>query len=160
MARPEKYNPAPRWGYVFYQEDKDEEAPAFTWLAGLPASVRDRFIATLDAVLLTKHPPRAYLPNRWHSMKEVQGRDMGDYFEARHQYDGTNYRLFCRFDSAAATTALGSPVLVIIDGASKPVRRAMPDSAYARVQQLWARYLHPERRCSEVDFPPIELDSE
>ena len=153
-----KKRPAQRWGYVFYEERGD--APAYDWLLSLPNNIRTEFTNTIEAVLLGDNPPAAYLLNRWHAMKKVGKVDMGGYHEARDQLGETNYRLFCRFDRAAAEVEeLRSPVLVILDGASKPDRNPMANTVYERVQQLWARYFQPERRCSEIDFPPVELDS-
>jgi hypothetical protein len=143
-----------RWGYVFYEDES--VAPAADYLESLPSNVRQRLLDTIDAVLLGKNPPRAYLPNRWHSMKD-RGVDMGDYFEARDQHGDTNHRLFCRFDSAAANTDLASPVLVLLTGASKPVRTPMDDKEYRAAHAAWARYNQPRRRCGPISFPPATL---
>lgn len=143
-----------KWGYVFYEDDGD--VPAADFLAALPPNVRRQFFNTLDAVLLTPHPPRAYLPNRWHSMKKVGQVDMGDFFEARDQHGKTNYRLFCRFDSAAAAT-LGAPVLVLISGSDKPERTAMDEREYERARALWTRYDQNRHRSSSVSYPPAKL---
>ncbi len=56
-----------KWGYVFFQEG--EVAPAREWLISLPKAIRQELLKTIDAVLWTKNPPAAYLPNRWHSMR-------------------------------------------------------------------------------------------
>jgi hypothetical protein len=153
-----KKRPAQRWGFVFY-EDRGA-APAYDWLLSLPKNIRTEFTNTIEAVLLSQNPPAAYLMNRWHAMKEVGKVDMGGYHEARDQFGGTNYRLFCRFDQAAADVEeLRSPVLVILHGASKPDRNPMPDTVYEHVQEAWARYFRPERRCSGIDFPPVELEA-
>jgi hypothetical protein len=152
-----KKSPPERWGYVFYEERG--VAPAWDWLIGLPENIRGEFINTLDAVLRTPNPPTAYLPNRWHAMKKVKNIDMGAYHEARDQHAATNYRLYCRFDRLAAEVEeLGSPVLVILRGASKPQGTEMPESIYREVQLLWAAYFRTERRCSAIDFPPVDLD--
>lgn len=114
-----KKNPV-RWGYAFYEEDG--AAPAYDWLRALPDNIREEFLNTLESVLLSSNPPTQYLLNRWHAMKKVGDIDMGGYHEARDQHEDTNYRLYCRFDRAAADVeALGSPVLVILHGASKPL---------------------------------------
>jgi hypothetical protein len=146
-----------RWGYVFYEER--DNAPAYEWLAALPSNIRGEFLNTLESVLLSSNPPTQYLLNRWHAMKKVGSIDMGGYHEARDQHANTNYRLYCRFDRAAAEVdELGAPVLVILHGASKREETAMPDSVYREVQRCWDRYFQPKRRCSEVEFPPLELD--
>lgn len=151
---PSKHEETVRWGYVFYEEDG--HAPAAEFLEALPSNVRQRLLDTLDAVLQQRNPPRTYLPNRWHSMKEG-GVDMSDYFEARDQHGDTNYRLFCRFDSAAARTALGAPVLVLLSGAAKPVRIAMDSTEYVTAKALWSRYNHSTRSASAVSYPPLRL---
>lgn len=149
-----------KWGYVFYEER--DQAPAYEWLERLPQNIRTEFLNTLDSVLLNPNPPAHYDPRRWHSMKKVGKRDMGGYHEARDQHQDKNFRLYCHFDRAAAEVAdLGSPVLVILHGASKREETEMPDSVYAEVQHCWERYLksESERRCSEIEFVPVELES-
>ncbi len=149
-----RHTPQNRWGYVFV-EDAGESAVR-DWLIDLPSKVRQQLLDTLDAVLTTREPTRAYLPNRWHSMRDAEGVDMGDYHEARDQHRGTNYRLICRFDSAA-DALLGSPVLVLLHGASKPDRTALPSREYVAATQAWQRYRGEPRRCSPVSFPPVGL---
>ncbi len=153
-----KKGPPPPWGYVFYEQGG--RWPAWDWLQGLPAGVRTEFGRTIDAVLFGyQPPPTVYLMNRWHPMKKVGNIDMGGYHEGRDQLETTNYRLYCRFDRDAVNDeALGSPVLVILHGASKPDGQAMPESVYLEVQRRWATYFQPERRCSDIEFPPVDLE--
>lgn len=152
MSKPTQ--PVKKWGYVFFEER--DFAPAANFLEGLRSNVRQRLFDAVDAVLLTRIPPRAYLPNRWHSMKDAEGIDMGDYCEARDQHGDSNYRLFCRFDSAAEGI-LGAPVLVLLGGAQKPVRTRMDSTEYVAIQNAWNRYNQAQRRCSGVSYPPSKL---
>lgn len=151
---PKPSQPVKKWGYVFFE--MNHVAPAADFLERLRSTVRERLFDAIDAVLLTNNPPRAYLPNRWHSMRHAEGIDMGDYFEARDQHDDTNYRLFCRFDSAAESV-LGAPVLVLLGGAQKPARTVMHTREYQAIRDAWNQYNRPHRRCSAVSFPPVRI---
>lgn len=148
--------PVVRWGYVFFEEQGD--APARVWLLTRTPEIRQHLFNAIDAVLWTKYPPRALLPKRWKSMKDIQGADMSQYHEALAHDTEFNYRLFCRFDSSAADTKqLATPVLVILDGRMKPLRSPMPPGDYEAVKALWPRYYKDAqtRRCTPVEFPPV-----
>lgn len=144
-----------RWGYVFFEENGN--APARDWLLDQPARVRKMMLDTLDYILAAQTPPRAFLPNRWASMKDLPGIDMSSYHEARDKDDITLYRLFCRFDSSAQSSTLGAPVLVILDGRTKPVGTKLALAEYQAVKNLWPRYYQPVRRCTSVEYAPTQL---
>jgi hypothetical protein len=147
--------PPPPWGYVLFEEN--EHAPARDWLLAQSPRVRKMMLDTLDFILAAQTPPRAFLPNRWASMKDIAGVDMSSYHEARDKHGDTLYRLFCRFDSSAEQTKLGARVLVILDGRTKPVREPLDPAEYKAIKALWPRYYQPTRRCTPVEYPPIQV---
>lgn len=55
----------------------------------------------------------------------------------------THYRLFCLLDTKAQGQG---PLLVIIDGASKPFRTELPQKIYDRVSALRDEYLKRSKR--------------
>lgn len=153
-----KGNPVVRWGYVFFEDQGD--APARDWLLAQSSTIRQHLLNAVDAILWSKNPPRAVLPKRWASMKDIQGIDMSQYHEALAHDDQVNYRLFCRFDSSAASTKhLATPILVILDGKTKPRHSPMPTAEYQAIKDLWPRYYNDaqNRRCTPVEFPPIRV---
>lgn len=74
----------------------------------------------------------------------------GGYWEAMHagmtgwfeiRVDGPNrhhYRLFCRLDYEAI--GLNKPLLVVIDGRSKPFRTTLSDAEYGEVRDYGEEY--------------------
>ena len=90
--------------------------------------------AVLTAVAAA--PPKSFSGGGyWEAMHDV----MAGWFEIR--VDGpkrNHYRLFCRLDYEAQ--GLDKPLLVVIDGRSKPFRTTLSDDDYAAIRELGDEY--------------------
>lgn len=127
---------------VFFKRHRSDDAaqnsPGLNALLGFPVNVRARLLATLAAVA-TAPPKRFAGGGQWEAMHG----DLTGYFEARVTSRTPNgkshYRLFCLLDYAAAGKT--SPLIAVIDGATKPYRSTLPEMRYVEVRQLGDEYL-------------------
>jgi hypothetical protein len=117
---------------VYFRRHRDDDPartePGGEFLDSLPATVAADFDAVLDAV--AKAPPHKFAGGgKWEAMHG----EMSGLYEVR--VDGppnrTHYRLFCVLDSTAEGK---DPMLVVLDGDSKPFRTKMPAKVYQRVR--------------------------
>lgn len=88
-------------------------------------------------IAVAEAPPKSFSGGGyWEAMHG----DMSGWFEIR--VDGPkkkeHFRLFCRLDYEAE--GLDKPLLVIIDGRSKPTRTTLSDEDYAAVRKLGDEY--------------------
>ncbi|MGP9529578.1 hypothetical protein [Glutamicibacter sp. AOP5-A2-18] len=124
---------------VYFKRHKDgdpnQPSPGRDFLKSCPPKVR----ATMRAVLIAvaEAPPKSFSGGGyWEAMHG----DMSGWFEIR--VDGPkkkeHFRLFCRLDYEAE--GLDKPLLVIIDGRSKPTRTTLSDEDYAAVRKLGDEY--------------------
>lgn len=115
-------------------DDANQTSPGRDFLKSCPAPVRAKMNATLAAVAAA--PPKRFSGGgRWEAMHD----EMTGWFEIR--IDGPSrqhYRLFCRLDYEA--TGLDKPLLVIIDGRSKPFRSTFSEADYAEVRSYGDEY--------------------
>ncbi|MGH8959979.1 MAG: hypothetical protein ACRDWT_02030 [Jatrophihabitantaceae bacterium] len=100
-------------------DDATQVAPGQQFLASVPSAIAARIRAVVIAV--AKAPP--------HKVAGAGNR--------------THYRLFCLLDTKAQGQG---PLLVIIDGASKPFRTELPQKVYDRVSALRDEYLKRSKR--------------
>lgn len=111
--------------------DPAETAPGRDALNGFPPKVRATMRAVLAAV--ASAPPKRFAGGGyWEAMHG----EMTGWFEVR--VDGpprrTHYRLFCLLDYE--DTSRAKPLLVIVDGRSKPFRTTLSPSDYREVRAL------------------------
>ncbi len=121
-------------------DDPDQAVPGQKFLASVPPAVEARIRAVVIAV--AKAPPHKFAGGgKWEAMSA----EMAGIYEVR--VDGppnrTHYRLFCVLDTKAQGRG---PLLVIIDGASKPFRTELPSKVYARVRAHRDEYLKRPKR--------------
>jgi hypothetical protein len=121
------------------EDDAGQAVPGQAFLNSVPAAVAARIRAVVIAV--AKAPPHRFAGGgKWEAMSG----EMGGIYEVR--VDGppnrTHYRLFCVLD----TKAQGGPLLVLIDGTSKPFRTEVPSKVYARVRKYRDEYLKRPKR--------------
>ncbi|USQ81442.1 hypothetical protein NF556_07270 [Ornithinimicrobium faecis] len=116
-------------------DDRHGAEPGRDALNGFPPKVRATMRAALIAV--ASAPPRRFAGGGyWEAMKGA----MTGWFELR--VDGPqrhHYRLFCLLDYEAV--GHDKPLLVIVDGRSKPFRTTFSKADYAEVRELGAEYL-------------------
>lgn len=122
------------------EDDPSQAVPGQQFLAVVPPAIAARIRAVVIAV--AKAPPHKFAGGgKWEAMSD----DMAGVYEVR--VDGppnrTHYRLFCVLDTKAEGRG---PLLVIIDGASKPFRTEMPSKSYAQVRAHRDEYLKRPRR--------------
>jgi hypothetical protein len=116
------------------KDDPTQPMPGQEYLNSCPTSIRAQMRAVLVAVAAAP-PPQFTGGGKWEAMHG----SMTGYFEVRIDGPGrTHYRLFCRLDTTAENHG---PLLVIIDGATKPFRTEMPESVYRRVRRYGEEYL-------------------
>jgi hypothetical protein len=144
------------WQIAFFRTGKD--VPGRAWLQTLDKDVRRQYLIWLAALRTWKPGPYA-LPASvpwWRAMKD----EMKGIYEMRDQHGKTNYRLFCLLDAKAPLHGLSSPVVLVLDGASKPEETKMNEREYRRVRGYRDAYLETDPRPiaqpmgSEVWFPP------
>jgi hypothetical protein len=121
-------------------DDPGQAIPAREFLLACPATVRARFAAVLVAV--ASAPPHRFAGGGyWEAMHG----EMVGWFEVR--VDGPkpgggkgrhHYRLYCQLDYDAE--AVAKPLLVVVDGLSKPLRTTLSSRDYARVRALGEEY--------------------
>jgi hypothetical protein len=124
-----------QWQIVFY-ETADGKRPAQKFLAGAPEEVRKELLATLRAARDVGPMHFKTSGDRWqlmHKPKKKGQVDMSGICEARDQQGDTLYRLYCVIDRNAPQHGLQRPSLVLLGGAAKPVRTAVPQSEYKRI---------------------------
>ncbi|WP_208543712.1 hypothetical protein [Rathayibacter sp. VKM Ac-2804] len=116
------------------EDDPSECAPGKEALDGFPPKVRATMRAVLVAVAAA--PPKRFSGGGyWEAMHG----DMTGWFEVR--VDGphrTHHRLFCLLDYGADDG--GKPLLVVVDGRSKPFRTIVSASDYRDVRSLGDEY--------------------
>jgi hypothetical protein len=129
---------------AFFRRHKDDDAgetvPGREFLNSLPPAVAARIRAVVIAV--AESPPHKFAGGgKWEAMHGA----MAGIYEVRA--DGppnrTHYRLFCVLDTKAQGRG---PLLVIIDGTSKPFRTEVPQKVYDRVSRLRDEYLKRPKR--------------
>ncbi len=144
------------WQIAFFRAG--EEVPGRAWLRTVDKDVRRQYLIWLAALRTWKPGPYA-LPTSvpwWRAMKD----EMKGIYEMRDQHGKTNYRLFCLLDAKAPSHGLSAPVVVVLDGASKPEGTKMIEREYRRVRAYRDTYLGTEPRPiavplgSDVWFPP------
>lgn len=123
---------------VFFHRHRDDDqaqsTPGRDFLNGCETKVR----ATMRAVLVAvaQAPPKRFAGGGyWEAMHG----DMTGWFEVR--VDGarrSHHRLFCLLDYDAVGRA--GPLLVVIDGRSKPFRTTLTDADYTRIRALGTEY--------------------
>lgn len=112
-------------------DDPDTSMPGKSALDSFPVTVRARMRAVLTAV--ASAPPKRFSGGGyWEAMHG----EMTGWFEVR--VDGppnrTHYRLFCLLDYNA--TGREKPLLVVVDGRSKPFRTTLSASDYRSIRDL------------------------
>lgn len=115
-------------------DDPDRASPGRDFLKSCPGAVRAKMDATLVAVA-TAPPKRFSGGGRWEAMHG----DMSGWFELR--IDGPkrhHYRLYCLLDYEAV--GLDKPLLVVIDGRSKPFKTTLTEADYQEVRALGDEY--------------------
>lgn len=130
-ARTKAASGSDQWAVAVY-ETATGDRPALDFLLDVPDSVRRELMVTVTAVCQRDPVKFRTMGERWTLMKKPAKKsdvDMRGIAEARDKEKNVLYRLFCLIDSAAST---GRRV-ILIDGDSKPVSTAMPQSVYARV---------------------------
>lgn len=129
---------------AYFRRHRDDHsaqgAPGQQFLADVPPAIAARIRAVIIAV--AKAPPHKFAGGgKWEAMHDT----MAGIYEIR--VDGppnrTHYRVFCLLDNKAQGRG---PLLVIIDGASKPFRTEMPQKTYDRVSALRDEYLKRSER--------------
>lgn len=123
---------------VYFRRHEDDDplqsSPGREFLQSCPAKVRATMRAVLTAVAAA--PPKSFSGGGyWEAMHD----GMTGWFEIR--VDGpkrNHYRLFCRLDYEAQ--GLDKPLLVVIEGRSKPFRTTLSDDDYAAVRELGDEY--------------------
>jgi hypothetical protein len=123
---------------VYFKRHQDDDpsrpAPGRNFLRSCPPKVRATMFSVLAAVAAA--PPKRFSGGGyWEAMHD----DMTGWFEIR--VDGPkrhHYRLFCRLDYEAAE--VDKPLLVVIDGRSKPFRTTLSDAEYAEVRSYGDEY--------------------
>jgi hypothetical protein len=129
---------------VYFRRHKDDDPrramPGREFLASVPLRIRAQFDAIVIAV--AKAPPYKFAGGgKWEAMHG----EMNGLYEVR--VDGppnrTHYRLFCLLDTKARDRG---PLLVIIDGESKPFHTEMPNRVYRRVRRYRDEYLARQPR--------------
>ena len=141
--------PDDAYDIAYFRRHKDDDptqpVPGQVFLAGVPAAVAARLRAVVIAV--AQAPPHKFAGGgKWEAMSGA----MAGIYEVR--VDGppnrTHYRLFCVLDNKAvdADGNRRDPLLVILDGASKPFKTEMPDKVYGAVRDLRAEYLSRPKR--------------
>lgn len=137
-----------RIAYLRRHQDDDpaRAVPAQLFLNAVPPAVAARLRAIVIAV--AQAPPHKFAGGgKWEAMSG----DLAGIYEVRA--DGpphrTHYRLFCVLDTKAVDSRgrATAPLLVLLDGATKPFRTRMPDKVYARVRELREEYFRRDRRC-------------
>lgn len=115
-------------------DDPSETSPGQVFLQSCPPAVRAKMSSVLIAV--AGAPPKSFSGGGyWEAMHD----EMAGWFEIR--VDGPkryHYRLFCKLDYKA--DGIEKPLLVIIDGLSKPFRTVFSDEDYAAVRGLGDEY--------------------
>lgn len=126
------------WLIHFFQrhpnDDKAGAVPAIEFLDQVPTKVRAEMQAVLEAV--AEAPPPAFSGGgKWEVMRD----HMAGFYEVRVRgADRRNHRLFCVLERDADD--LGGSSIVVIDGLSKPVRRAADPRDYRRAQRYRAEF--------------------
>jgi hypothetical protein len=121
-------------------DDPSRAMPGREFLASVSLRIRAQFDAIVIAV--AKAPPHKFAGGgKWEAMHGA----MNGLYEVR--VDGppnrTHYRLFCLLDTKARDRG---PLLVILDGESKPFRTEMPERVYRRVRGYRDEYLARQPR--------------
>jgi hypothetical protein len=140
-----------------YYKDANGEAPARAALRAdaFPKNVRLALEARAKAVRDAPPPSFPAGSPMWSAMSKDKDKgkvDMSGIFEIRDKQGDTLYRLFCVLDSDGESHGLEAPALVMLSLATKPVRTAMPQSAYKEVRAEAHRYFATTPR--PVVLPP------
>ncbi|WP_218024651.1 hypothetical protein [Glutamicibacter uratoxydans] len=115
-------------------EDPSESIPGRDFLNSCPPSVRAKMRAVLVAV--ASAPPKKFSGGGY---LEAMHDEMVGWFEIRVDGPGRrHYRLFCRLDYDALE--MTKPLLVVIDGRSKPFRTVLSESEYSQIRKLGDEY--------------------
>lgn len=127
---------AAHWEVVYFVRHRDDDpaqtAPGREFLLGCPDGVRADLRNIVIAV--AEAPPHRFAGG---GMWEAMHGDMAGFYEARAMRGQMLYRLFCVLERDPAN---GRNLLVVIDGAAKPKRTAIPATVYARVREHGAEY--------------------
>lgn len=116
-------------------DDSKQREPGRAFLNSCPDKIRATMRAVLIAVAAA--PPKRFSGGGyWEAMRG----DLTGWFEIR--VDGppnrTHYRLYCILDYEAQ--GVDKPLLVVIDGRSKPFRTALSDRDYRAIKALGREY--------------------
>lgn len=121
-------------------DDPDETCPGRSFLNSCPPAVRAKMRAVLQAVAAA--PPKRFSDGGyWEAMHD----SMAGWFEIR--IDGPkrrHYRLFCRLDYHA--DEFDKPLLVIVDGRSKPFGSVLSEEDYRSISKLGMEYFKRQPR--------------
>ncbi|MCK9871185.1 hypothetical protein MRI28_16325 [Nocardiopsis dassonvillei] len=126
---------------IAFYRSPDGALPAEMYLDSVPEKIRARIRAV--AMEVAKAPPSKFTGGgKW---KAMHG-SMAGWFEIR--VDGTprrtHYRVFCLLDYEAE--GRDRPLLVLIDGRTKPFRTMLSDADYRAVRALGEAYRKTQPR--------------
>lgn len=125
---------------VTYYVDEDGDAPGRDYLNSVPPKIAARLRAVVAAVAAAP-PIRFSGGGLWEAMHA----DMTGWFEVRVNGPGRmHYRLYCLLDYAAQ--GVDKPLLVIVDGRTKPFGTTLTAGEYAAVRVLGDRYWQTQPR--------------
>lgn len=105
--------------------------------------VRAELLVTIRAVLQVGPPRFPTSTPRWRLMHKPASRsevDLSGICEVRDKHSNKLYRLFCLIDRDASEHGLAAPSLVLLDGVVKPIRTAVPQSEYRRIDRYRRDY--------------------
>lgn len=125
---------------VFYRAP-DGSMPARAYLASVPTTIRARIRNV--AIAVAEAPPTRFAGG---GMWEAMHGALTGWFEIR--VDGTprrtHYRVFCLLDYEAHGAE--KPLLVLVDGRTKPFRTTLADADYAAVRTFGDDYRSTQPR--------------
>lgn len=125
------------WQVAFFirhpDDDRAQRAPGLDFRDSCPVRIQQTLRNVLYAVAAA--PPARF---RGGGMWEAMHGDMRGWYEVRVRHGRLLYRLYCLLDRDPST---GRGLLVVVDGAAKPVGTAVPPAVYARVRRYGTEYL-------------------
>ena len=116
----------------------DGTVPMEVYLESIPPQVAARIVTTAEAV--ADAPPYRFAGG---GRREVMHGDMTGWYEIRVRFGSMHYRVFCLLDQQAKGRG---PLLVMVDGRTKPNATLLPDREYTRVRELGEFYLDTQPR--------------
>ena len=132
------------WQIAFYKAP-DGELPGLSWLDSFPDEPRKQLISIVTAV--AQRPPLSFPTSG--PMWTVMKKDMAGLFEARDEFDGWFYRMFCVLDRDSHA----KPTVVVIYGGKKRERTEMDQWIYDEAKRHRDLY-GDTRRIDPMPWPP------